>query len=366
MTVTINDTDDFFGDAATEVERNPSNGNPIIIQPDGTRLEYTRASSLGDFVTNNDFLRDWELCNLAVALGRRRDLADQCATEPYTTGFDEPDQRTKSASKKRLMGLIERLLDAVKIHERADRGTVVHAVTEQDYDGFVPISVITEHAAFNEWLAINGIIRCGSEIFVVNDELRVAGTFDHLFWHPIFGLIIGDTKNGRNSNPLGFGCQFANYSRSVVYDPATGKRTPLARWVFEQYGTLGGKIDVTTEVNQDFALLLSVKAAVDGGVGEVKVSEVDINWGYEACKVAAQVRDLQRDTASRVLQSKRLKHVKGKAAKELALAAIQGRIETAPTSGELRAIWKQFRPIWTDELTTAAQRRRDELEAQGD
>jgi hypothetical protein len=351
----VTDTDDFFADAAAEVER-AGNGNPLIIQPDGSRLEYTRASSLGDFITSNDFLIEWQLCNLAVALGRRRDLADQCAVEPYTTGFDEPDQRTKSESKKRLMRLIERLLDSVKIDERADRGTVVHAVTEQDYDGFVPISVITEHAAFNHWLAINNAVRVGSEIFVVNDELRVAGTFDHLFYIEGFGLIIGDTKNGRNSNPLGFGCQFANYSRSVVYDPATGKRTRLAAWVMQNYG-----LDVPEGVNQDFALLLSVKAAVDGGIGEVKVSEVNVKWGYEMCKLAAAVRDARNDTAGRVLQSKRLKHVKGVAAKKLAHEAIIERLWNAESRGELLSIWKQFKPIWTEDMTLASRGRRDQL-----
>lgn len=349
------DGDDFF-DETDEVER-AGNGNPLILQPDGTRLEYTRASSLGDYLTDNSFLTEWQLCNLAVALGRRRDLADMCAVEPYTTGFDEPDAKTKSASKRRLMDIITRLLDAVKISERADRGTVVHAVTEQDYEGFVPISVITEHAAFNEWLAINGIIRCGSEIFVVNDELRVAGTFDHLFWHPIFGLIIGDTKNGRNQNNLGFGCQFANYSRSKVYNPLTGERMSLEEYVEKMYG-------ITGTVNQEFALLVSVKAAVDGGAGEVKVSEVDVEWGYEQCKLAAQVRDARASESGKVMQSKRLKHVKGKAAKELAEAAVLGRVKTAPTTGELKAIWKQFRPIWSDAHTEAARVRRDELEGE--
>jgi hypothetical protein len=344
---------DGFLDELDEVER--KNGEPLIIQPDGSRLAYTRASSLGDFLTDNAFLEAWHMRNLAVALGRRRDLADMCAVEPYTTGFAEPDKPTKAASAKRLDWYIERALDAVKISERADRGTVVHAVTEKDYEGYIPITVITEYASFCEWIAINNVERIESEMFVVNDELRVAGTFDHLFWHPEFGLIIGDTKNGRNANNLGFSCQFANYSRSEWYDINTGERKPLAQYVAETYGDRG-------EVNQDFALLLSVKAAMDGGIGEVKVSEVDIDWGYEACRLAAQVRDFRNSEAGKVLQSKRLKHVKGAAAKKLATEAICARLAAEESVDMLKVIWRQYKPIWNDEMTAAYVARRDELE----
>jgi hypothetical protein len=333
------------------------NGQPLIIPPGGgDPVPYTRASSLGAYLTDDRFLMSWRERNLAVALGRRKDLADLCAIEPYTTGFAEPDKITKSASGKRLDGYIERALDSVIISERADRGTVVHGVTEQDYEGFVPISVITELASMNEWLAINDVRRVGSEIFVVNDELKVAGTFDHLFYINGFGLIIGDTKNGRNTNELGFGCQFANYAHSEVYDPETGERTSLQDYVIREYGFDPGP------VNQEWALLLSLKAAQDGGYGELKVSEVDITWGYKKCELAAQVRDSRLETAGKVLQSKRLKHVKGKKAKELAHQAILDRLAAAITYEELLAIWRQYQPIWTDEHTAASQKRRDELQ----
>jgi hypothetical protein len=346
-------SDDPF--AEDPIER-ADNGAPLILQPDGSKIQYTRASSIGSYLTDDRFLLTWKMRNLAVALGRYKDLADQCAVEPYTTGFAEPERLIKSASGKILDSLIERALDRVLISERADRGTVVHHVTEQDYEGFVPISVITELAAFNEWLAINKVQRVGSEIFVVNDELQFAGTFDHLFYIDGYGLIIGDTKNGRNANALGFGCQFADYSRSEVYDPETGERSSLQAYVEREYGFDPGP------VNQDVALLLSLKAAQDGGVGELKVSEVDIKWGYEKCRLAAAVRDSREETAGKVLQSKTLKHVKGKRAAELAQQAILDRLAAAITYEELRAIWAQYRPIWNDDLTTASQKRRDELE----
>jgi hypothetical protein len=332
-------------------------GSPLILQADGTTIAYTRASSLGAYLTDDRFVLMWKLRMLAKALGLRPDLADKAAIEPYTTGFAEPEQAIKSASGKRLDALIEQALDHVLINERADRGTVVHAVTEQDYEGYVPHTVITELAAFNEWMAINNVRRVGSEIFVVNDDLRVAGTFDHLLWHEHYGLIIGDTKNGRNTNALGFGCQFANYGRSFVYDSETGERTSLPDYVKREYGFDPGP------VNQKWALLLSLKAAENGGYGELKVSEVDIEWGYEKCELAAAVRDSRKQETGKVLQSKILKHVKGKKAKDLAQAALLARLGAAASRDELKVIWKHYQPIWNDALTEASKARVQELGA---
>lgn len=349
------DTDGFLDQDEDAIER--KNGKPLIIQPDGSRLAYTRASSLGDYLTDQAFLEAWHMRNLAVALGRRRDLADMAAIEPYTTGFAEPDPQTKKGSAARLDAIIEKALESVKINERADRGTVVHAVTEKDYDGYIPITVITEYAAFQEAMAINDILRIESEMFVVNDALRVAGTFDHLFSTHEFGLVIGDTKNGRNQNNLGFAVQFANYSRSEWYNPVTGARMPLAEYVAEKHGL------IEEQVNQQFALLLSIKAAIDGGIGEVKISEVDIEWGYRACELAAQVRDFRESESGKVLQTKRLKHVKGKAAKDLATTAICERLAATESLEMLKVIWRHYKPIWNDTMTEAYVARRTELEA---
>lgn len=349
-------SDDFFDEANDSVvQRKPGSGEPLIKQADGSLVAYTRASSLGDYLTDQEFLIEWKLLNLAVALGRRPDLADMCAVEPYNTGFNEPDPVTKRESKKRLLGLIARALDAVRIDERADRGTVVHAVTETGYEDFIPISVIGEHAAFQEFIAINGIVRLGSEIFVVNDDLRVAGTFDHLWYVPALkSIVIGDTKNGRNTNNLGFACQFANYANSQVYDPATGRRTSLEEFAWAKMTDLN-MVFPNEPINREIALLLSVKE------NEAKVSEVDIEWGYEMCKRAADVRDARGSEAGRILQSKIVKSVKGKAARELAQAAIEERIKTAPSVEFLNLIWKQHNKIWTPALTNAAAARKGEL-----
>lgn len=348
-------TENFFDEADESTVQRAPGGEPLIKQPDGSVLKYTRASSLGDYLTDQEFLIEWKLLNLAVSLGRNPDLADMCAIEEYNTGFNEPAPIVKRESKKRLLSLINRALDRVRTEERADRGTVVHGVTETGYDGYIPVSVIGENAAFQEFIAINKIIRLGSEIFTVNDELRVAGTFDHLWYVPALeSIVIGDTKNGRNQNNLGFACQFANYANSMVYDPATGGRMSLEDFSFLVWRELGHEDDVPP-INRKVALLLSVKE------NEAKVSEVDVEWGYEQCKRAASVRDARGTESGKVLQSKIVKSVKGKAARGLAVKAIEERIQTARSVEELNNIWKYHNKIWTPALTNAAAARKGDL-----
>ena len=93
-------TTGFFEEAITEdgVLERDSQDRPLIKQEQGGVKAYSRASQLGDYLTDQAFLEEWHMCNLAIALGRRRDLADLCAVEPYTTGFNEPPSAVKSAS----------------------------------------------------------------------------------------------------------------------------------------------------------------------------------------------------------------------------------------------------------------------------
>lgn len=339
------DSGDFFGDPDVELERDKG-GQPYIILPGSTKTKaYTRASSLGDYLTDQAFLRDWHMCNLAVALGRRRDLANLAAVEPYTTGFNEPPAPVKSASKKRLLELIRRALDYVSIDERADHGSVVHHVTETDpgggvYTGYVPFDVIAERAVFLKCLAKNKIRRLGSEMFTVNDQLRVAGTFDHLLWHEDLGVFIGDTKNGRNANNLGFSVQFADYANSVLYWP-NGARMTLEEYVKSRFG-------ITDPINRQVAVLFSVRD------GECKTKDVDIEWGWEMAKLAAQVRDARGSEAGRVKMSKTILKVAGKEAKAEIEPALIEWIGTCNSVEMLRVLWEEYKEEWTPACTNAA------------
>lgn len=346
----------FFDQPEGVIERHKRTGEPLIHTPDGKQLYYTRASSLGDYLTDQAFLEQWHMRNLAVALGRRRDLADLAAIEPYNTGLNEPPSEIKAASAKRLDGYINRALDYVAIEERADRGTVVHAVTEMGYDSYVPHTVIGEKAAFDLCLVKNKIVRLASELFTVNDRLRVAGTFDHLLYHPVYGIIIGDTKNGRNDNNLGFSIQFANYANSVLYywvDGVGWVRMTLEEYVatkFPEVWELAGK-----KINRELAVLFSVKDR------ECKPKDVDIAWGYQQALLAADVRDARGSEAGKVMMSKEIKKVAGREAHDLLETALLEWISTCNSVEMLRILWRDYKDNWTPQLTNAAAQRKAEL-----
>ena len=348
------DSAGFFDQAINEVERD-GQGRPLIEQGDGTVRAYTRASGLGDYLTDDSFLTSWKLRYLAVGLGRRPDLAALCAIETYNTGFHEPPAAQKSASGKRLDGYIGRALDYMRIDERADHGSVVHGITETGYEGYVPINAIREKAAFYACLAKNQIVRLGSEMFTVNDELRVAGTFDHLMYHPVYGIFIGDTKNGRNSNNLGFSIQFANYANSDLYSWVDGVgwvRQTLEDYVATRFPEIWAK---TGQINREVAVLFAVKD------GECKTKDVDIVWGYDMACLAAEVRDARDAESGRVTMSKTVLKVAGKEAEKLIEPALIEWIETCDTVEMLRLLWQEHKEWWTPQLTNAAAARKEEL-----
>ena len=324
-----NAADGFFDDLDDEVER--KNGEPLIRQADGSRLTYTRASSLGDYICEQTHLHRWEMRYLARQLGKNEDLAALAGLESYSTGFDE-DAVTKSASGKRLDDIIKRALDRGRIHERADYGTVIHARTEPGNEGYTPLRAIIDVQSFWDTVAANDIEILGTEIFTVNDELRAAGTFDHLVRTKQHGVTIADKKNGRNINGLGFSVQFVTYADGVIYNPRTEERSSLT--------TLSGG----EAINPDVALLFEVKD------GKTKVRKVDIARGREAAHLAAKVRDARRWNALANIDTS----FKQPKQAEVRQRAILTAIQAAGYPEVLRALWRMYTDDWNDELTEAA------------
>lgn len=331
------DTAGFFDDIENEVER--QNGQPLIIQADGSRIAYTRASGLGDFLAKTEHLRTWELRYLARQMGKNEDLAGLAGLETYSTGFDE-DSVTKSASGKRLDSIIARAFDRGRMHERADYGTVTHALTEPGNEGYEPVRFAADVQAFWEHVEENDIKIGATEVFVVNDELRVAGTFDHLVWTEQYGWTIADKKTGRNINGLGFCCQFAPYSRGKVYDVKTGERTDLTQFT-------GGE-----PINLEWALLFEVH----DGMCRTRRVPIGDDKGYKAARAAAEVRDMQKWNALANID-KAFKTTKGDDVRE---RGIIRRINEARFPEELMAIWYQWgKTAWSDEITAAGKAKKE-------
>jgi hypothetical protein len=122
-----------------------------------------------------------------------------------------------------------------------------------------------------------------SELFVVNDTLRVAGTLDRLWLCPDGAVRVGDLKSGKWEAlyPLSTATQIATYARSVRYDPETGTRAPLHEALDDRTG-----------------LLVHLPAT-----GGCEVIPLDLERGWQAAQLAATVHhDVRRWTAGDLIR----------------------------------------------------------------
>lgn len=257
--------------------RRDSRGRALLV-PKGlagtdVRAPYSSASGLADHISDDSFLHTWQMRYLARGLGQREDLAALAALETYHTGLDPLDIAEKRSSGRALDRIIERALDHVKIHEKADYGTVVHGFTEPGLDLSVcPERMRHDVESFWEVVRREAIVLSMTEAFTANDATMTAGTFDHLLRmpHPLLqGYVVADKKTGR-VDPHHWAIQLATYAYGELYDTETDTRLP---W--------------PGEVNRKYALMSHIPAL--RGVTDLYVLDIEIGW--EMAQIAAKVRD---------------------------------------------------------------------------
>lgn len=312
---------DFF-DNLPEADVKREGGEPTLI-PKGLegkdiRSRYTRASSLADFIEETGFLHRWEMRYLAKAMGQNEDLAALAAVETYSTGISDATWGgEKFQSGKRLDEIIERALDRVRIHEKADRGTAVHGATEP---GAPPLERIPERlrgpvAAFNEINRKECIDLVGTEVFTANDITMSAGTFDHLAripGHPLFKdqYIVGDKKTGR-FDPFSWCIQISSYANGDIYNTSDNSRPAWPGEINLKYG-LVWQIDSEPDVDD---------------ARRVKLWIIDIEFGWEMAQLAAKVRD---------------GHKRRDIAVEYKAPTFRQRLESSNTRDDLYRLWKSI------------------------
>jgi hypothetical protein len=282
---------DFFDMPEPDVKRGVG-GSPMLVhrglQSSGTRVPYTRASYMSGFLEGSEHIHKWEMRYLAKAMGQNEDLAALAACETYSTGVSDATYgRSKSASGRRLDEIIERALDRVRIHEKADRGTAVHGFTEpawwtgeHTYDQ-IPERLRGPVASFWETNRRECIQIVATEQFTANDATMSAGTFDHLvrvLGHPdLTDYVVADKKTGR-TQPFEWAIQMATYAYGEPYNTADDTRPEWPGPINRKWG-LVWQIDCDPDTPQDRRVTLWM---------------VDLEWGWAAAQLAAQVRDIRK------------------------------------------------------------------------
>lgn len=243
-------------------------GRPLILQQDGSKVAYRRASSVSEALTGGGgALIDWVSRLTAWGVANSPDIIRQLA------GVPEIDSKENKSLANRL---------AKEASERAGRsykaqlGTALHAATEHwDQTGELAPNAPEQ---FRPLLESYGRVTAGirwyaTEQFVVDDELQVAGTADRYGVLPNGTLAVFDVKTGSLYAPWKFAMQLASYAHGQLYDPATGARTPVG--------------------NVDRKVGFIIHMPADGQ--ECRLHAIDLEYGRVLMRAAKWVLEMQRN-----------------------------------------------------------------------
>ena len=234
---------------------------------------YTRVSTLAGALDDKSNLGEWLAANAMVGMVKDPSIASQIGS--LTSKYGDPWYAPEG--KKALKPLIKRAQEAGGSDRASGMGTSLHEFTEVIDEGrwpeYAPAELIPWLHAYKERMAEFECL--GMELFVVNDELKTAGSFDRLWRMPDGRVVVADLKSGRSDPqyPAKVQIQVATYANSVRYDQVTGERSPLHE-----------DLDVTKG-------LLVHAPILGGGKPEVKVYELDLVRGMELARLAVQVRE---------------------------------------------------------------------------
>lgn len=286
-------------------------GRPLVIPPKGGKpVPYRRCTRFIDVLSDRYKLERWKQRQVAAGMGARSDLVVQAASA--------------AGDKDILEQVVDAAMEAAGSSVGATTGTAVHRLTEQLDRGEIPVVPDAHRADLDAYRqATAGLRVLDLELFVVQDELRVGGTFDRLVEHGGHRYI-ADLKTGQSVD-FNFGeiqMQLAVYAKSQRYDPASGAREPL-------------------RVSTDWGLVVHLPA----GKGECTVYWANLAEGWQGALLAQRVwgwRDQRHRPGRQVVPLVRL-------------------VTEAPSVQRLEHIWQEHELVWTDDLTALAAARKKEL-----
>jgi hypothetical protein len=255
--------------ATTEIPRDRW-GRPLIVPPEGGEpIAYTRVSTMAKALDDLNNLMAWKQRKTAVGLLRRPDLMTRVAGV-VANGNDDVDW----AVKKDLNRICEEACEAAGASTGRSAGTGFHSLTEAIDKGdeplFVPEADKPRLEAYRE--ATAGYEPLEIELFVVNDDIRCAGTFDRLYRCPDGRVRVADLKSGKSEAdyPLATATQIATYAHGWRYFP-------------NEDGT-ADRLRIHEDLDLTEGLLIHLPAS-----GGCRVIPLDLERGWQAARTAAYV-----------------------------------------------------------------------------
>lgn len=190
-------------------------GRPLVIPPDGGKpVAYRRCTTFIDVLGDRSNLERWKQRTTAIGLSLRPDLLLRVATS-------KKDSKT-------LDKLCEDALKAAGSENTANIGTAIHELTEQIDRGETPEIPEAFAKDIQAYLQATRDLKMEAiEVFVVNDDLKIGGTFDRVV-RADSRRLVADLKTGSVTWDAGkIAMQLAVYANSEIYNIETGERTKL-------------------------------------------------------------------------------------------------------------------------------------------
>ena len=183
-------------------------GRYLVVPPDGNKpVGYTRATTIAKTLDDTSSLMSWAERMTAIGLSRRPDILAQIG--------DAENDKTQ------LNRLCELAKEAGGATIRRDLGTALHSMLEHsitDPGYTVPPAHADDIKAVHRLLAEHGLTADPDmcERIVVNDQHRIAGTFDLLLRHADGRQVLADFKTGTSIDYSGvaFSTQLTIYANA--------------------------------------------------------------------------------------------------------------------------------------------------------
>lgn len=314
-------------------------GRPLIIPEGGGKpIAYSRCTTYIKVIEDQFGLQQWMQRKVAKGIAARKDLLLAAQTTP------EDD-------KKRLNEICDEAREAANASGAATIGTALHSLAETlDRglalpDGLDPATAAMV-AAYGK--ATAGLRHDHIEQFCVLDTLKVGGTPDRVV--TLDGqAYIADIKTGNiEFGALSIAMQLAVYARSFVYHP-----------------------DGTRDIHgasTNRGIIIHLPAVEDPDEARCELHWVDLEAGWEAVKVATQVREQRKLKFAHLTEPLDGKPARpslhqAKAGEAKSRQRILDAIASCPTPDDVRAVWAQYEAEWDDALNDIAIKRVAELSA---
>lgn len=295
---------------AQQVERDRY-GRPMVIPPGGgKKVSYRRVTTFIDVLDDRFALELWKQRQVAHGMAMRADLVLKAASA--------------NGDKKLLNEVAKAATEAAGSSQAATTGTALHAITEQLDRGEDPLIPPSAQPDVDAYKDATGLLSMKLiEVFVVNDELQVGGTFDRVVETHDGRRFVADIKTGKiDYGASKIAMQLALYARSQRY-LLNGERHPLS-------------------VDQTRGLVIHLPA----GAGECSLHWADLDAGWRGVEIARDVWTWR--SRSGLLDAQ-------------PTPDLLGQIYTARDEASIKTLWSQHQAIWTEIHTAAVKERLTEL-----